>query len=103
MRKLSLIVAVACSGLAACGDETARSAPGGPGAVSPIVQMLPPPAQTASHAEITATAPMVVAPGKVYVAPVSTAASAPGIDPMNAATLPPMPAPARTSAQLSKK
>lgn len=35
--------------------------------------------------------------GKVYVAPVSKIASAPGIDPMKASSLPPMPMSARAS------
>lgn len=39
--------------------------------------------------------------GNVIVAPVSKIASAPGIDPMKASTLPPMPAAARASAPAS--
>ena len=38
--------------------------------------------------------------GNVVVAPISKVASAPGIDPMNAKTLPPMPVSARASAPL---
>lgn len=43
------------------------------------------------------------APGEVFVAPVSKTASAPGIDPMDAATLPPMPPSAPASARQSKR
>lgn len=103
MRRLPLILAITCAGLVACGDETSSSATAGTGTVMPTSSTLPAAFQPGTPAGITASAPKQVAPGEVFVAPVSKTASAPGIDPMDAATLPPMPPSAPASARQSKR